>query len=90
MPRHPSKLCTTGIATEANIPCPPAPEMVEGFNDSMREMFPMTPHMIARYRGIYEAQRRATLERPEPKARVTTGMATLGSGEKSPVVPFAP
>ena len=67
-----------------------ATEMVESFNDSIRQVFPMTPQMIARYRSIYEAQRRAMLERPEPKARVTAGMATLEPGEESPVVLVAP
>lgn len=63
---------------------------IDGFNQSIDQIFPMTPEMIARYREIYEDQQRAILERPEPEALSTTGLVSLEPGEASPVIYVSP
>lgn len=66
------------------------PDRIEGFNESVKQVFPMTPKMIERYRDIYEEQQRAILERPEPEAKNTTGLVSLEPGEPSPVIDVSP
>ena len=66
------------------------PLKIEGFNQSIEQIFPMTPEMIERYREIYDEQQRAILARPEPKALSTTGLVSLEPGEASPVIYVSP
>jgi len=66
------------------------PLRIEGFNQSIEQIFPMTPEMIQRYREIYEDQQRAILERPEPEALSTTGLVSLEPGEASPTIYVSP
>lgn len=66
------------------------PDRIEGFNESLKQVFPMTPEMIERYREIYEDQQKAILQRPEPEAKNTTGLVSLEPGEPSPVVDVSP
>lgn len=63
---------------------------IEGFNQSIEQVFPMTPEMILRYREIYEEQQRAILTRPEPEALSTTGLVSLDPGEESPIIYVSP
>jgi len=66
------------------------PLRIEGFNQSIEQIFPMTPEMIGRYREIYEEQQRAILDRPEPEALSTTGLVSLEPGEASPMIYVSP
>lgn len=58
----------------------------EGFNESIKQVFPMTPNMLRRYREIYDQSQRAILERPEPEGRMETGLVSLEPGEDAPVL----
>lgn len=66
------------------------PLRIEGFNDAIEQIFPMTPEMILRYRQIFEEQQRAILDRPEPEVLNTTGLVSLEPGESSPVIYVSP
>lgn len=66
------------------------PLRIEGFNQSIEQIFPMTPEMILRYREIYDEQQRAIMERPEPEALSTTGLVSLEPGEASQVIYVSP
>lgn len=86
-----------GAGAQASAPQDPlatgtemSPARIEGFNESIDQIFPMTPEMIARYRAIYEEQQRAVLERPEPEMLSTTGLVSLEPGEESPVIYVSP
>ena len=86
-----------GVDVQASTPQDPLttgremnPLRIEGFNQSIEQIFPMTPEMIERYRQIYEEQQRAILERPEPEALSTTGLVSLEPGEASPVIYVSP
>lgn len=56
-------------------------DRIDAFNSAMEQAFPMTPEMIRRYRQIFEEQQRATLDRPEPQARMESGFIALEPGE---------
>jgi intracellular multiplication protein IcmK len=86
-----------GAGAQASAPMDPLtngqdmnPLRIEGFNQSIEQIFPMTPEMIERYRAIYEEQQRAMLERPEPEALSTTGLVSLEPGEESPTIYVSP
>ena len=86
-----------GAGAQASAPQDPlatgrelSPARIEGFNESIDQIFPMTPEMIARYRAIYAEQQRAILEKPEPEALSTTGLVSLEPGEASPVIYVSP
>lgn len=66
------------------------PERVDGFNEAVEDVFPMTPDMVRRYREIFDEQQRAALEKPEPKARIDAGFITLEPGEAPAEVMLAP
>lgn len=65
-------------------------ERQEGFNESINQVFPMTPEMLSRYRDIYDQSQRAMLERPEPQGRMETGLVSLEPGEDAPVLTLSP
>lgn len=66
------------------------PLRIEGFNQSIDAIFPMTPEMIRRYREIHERNQRAILERPEPEARISTGLISLDPDQPPPNLQLAP
>lgn len=65
-------------------------EKIDGFNEAIEGVFPMTPDMIRQYRRIFEENQRAVMERPEPQATSDAGIISLEPGEESPSVNLAP
>ncbi|MEP4209470.1 DotH/IcmK family type IV secretion protein, partial [Marinobacter alexandrii] len=65
-------------------------EKIEGFNESIEQVFPMTPDMIRQYRQIFEENQDAVLERVEPETTSDAGIVSLEPGEEAPTLSLAP
>lgn len=67
-----------------------SPQRLDGFNQAIEQMFPMTPEMIRRMREIQGETERATLERPEPQAVVGSEILSLEPGTAPPSLNVTP
>ena len=82
----PARAMTNRLATGREAP----DAKIEGFNEAVRDAFPMTPEMIRRYRQIVQEHERAAQERPEPQQETSTTLVSLEPGEPAPVVKVSP
>ena len=65
-------------------------DRIDGFNQAIEELFPMTPEMIERMRQIESETERAIRERPEPEAVIGSEVVSLEPGAQPPVLNVAP
>jgi intracellular multiplication protein IcmK len=66
------------------------PEKIEGFNESIEQVFPITQDMIRQYRRIFEDNQNAVLERDEPQTTSDAGIVSLEPGEDAPSLSLSP
>lgn len=79
----PDDMPAISTGTELNV------DKIEGFNEAIEQVFPMTPDMVRQYQEIYRQNEKAMLERAEPVATIDTGLVSLEPGEPAPSVTVA-
>ena len=66
------------------------PEFDRAMEDALRQVFPMDPDMIRRYRKAFEQTETAIRETPEPAPMITTDLVSLDPGAQPPLLVTAP
>lgn len=65
-------------------------EQAEGYNKAKPAMYPMTPEMIRKFRGEFDAQQGAAFGKQRPKAIVDAISASLEPGARPPTLIVSP